>query len=88
MRPEIYVYRVQTNHRLWRVRRTWQAEWEPCPWCPRAYTERGVRRRAARWQRRGFDWQLANCRRRVWWRAHVTQRRDPYYAAIRRKVAA
>lgn len=41
------VYRVQRNKPFWY--RTWQAEWTPCPRAPRAYTERGVRRKADRW---------------------------------------
>lgn len=68
--------------------RTWQAEWNPCPWCPRAWTEAGVRRKAARWQRRGFAWQLRNARRLAWLRMHVTRRRDDYYATQRRKAKA
>ena len=64
--------------------RTWQAEWEPCPWCPRAYTRRGVLRKARRWSSRNLEWQLTNARRRQRARAHITARRDPFYAELRK----
>ena len=40
--------------------RTWQAEWPGCQWAPRAYTRRGIERRAERWYRRGGrpEWQI------------------------------
>lgn len=78
----IDVYRVQSTGRWYR--RTWQAEWTPCPWCARAYTERGVRRKAARWSRQSLDWQLKNARRHTWLRVHVTRRSDPFYANLRK----
>ena len=61
--------------------RTWQAEWGPsCPWAPRAFTEAGVRRKAARWRRGGLQGELRRARRKSWVRAHISQRRDPFYA--------
>ena len=33
-------------------KRTWQAEWPGCQKAARAYTRRGVLRRASRWQRK------------------------------------
>lgn len=45
---DIDVYRIKpTSDRL---RRTWQAEWSRCQWAPRAWTERGIWRKARRWQ--------------------------------------
>lgn len=38
-------YRVTTD----RWRRTWQAEWQGCERAPRAWTRRGIERRALRW---------------------------------------
>lgn len=29
--------------------RTWQAEWVGCPYAPRAWTRRGIERKAVRW---------------------------------------
>lgn len=90
---EIHVYRVrQHDHPERRVRkawygRTWQAEWERCPWAPRAYTERGVRRKAARWSGQSLEWQLKRAWRRQWVRAHITQRLDPFYAERRKSGA-
>jgi hypothetical protein len=88
---DIHVYRVRqsTTHPARSVRkawygRTWQAEWEPCPWCPRAYTRRGVLRKARRWSSRNLEWQLTNARRRQRARAHLTARRDPFYADQRK----
>lgn len=59
-------YRVQTRWKGQRRvprhpwSRTWQAEWVGCQWAPRAWTERGIRRRAARWHRNGgrAQWQI------------------------------
>ncbi len=89
---DYYVYRVRTtrDHPLREVRkawygRTWQAEWEMCPWCPRAYTERGIHRKARRWSGRTMEHQLIVAARLKWWRAHVTRRSDPWYAALRGK---
>lgn len=91
---EVTIYRVRQSRshpdrsvrHAWYAR-TWQAEWSMCPWSPRAFTERGVRRRAERWRARGLDWQIANAHRRQWWRAHVTARSDPFYAGLRRSGA-
>jgi hypothetical protein len=90
MKPTFDVYRVlqSRTHPDRRVRRawygrTWQAELGG-GWSPRAYTERGVRRKAARWDARGPEWQSRNARRRQWLRAHVTQRSDPFYAQLRK----
>lgn len=88
---EITTYRVRqsTTHPERSVRkawygRTWQAEWEPCPWCPRAYTKRGVARKARRWQARGLEWHLRHAHRMQRVRAHITARRDPFYADLRK----
>lgn len=35
--------------------RSWQAEWVDCMWAPRAWTEAGVLRKAARWRDSGTD---------------------------------
>ena len=53
--------------------RTWQAEWDGCEWAPRAYTKRGIERRARRVHRGGGrpDWQIAVHR---WVRRNVTRR--------------
>ena len=63
--------------------RTWQAEGPDQVWAPRAYTERGVRRKWARWDRRGFEWRCRHARRMQWIRMHVTQRNDEFYKARR-----
>jgi hypothetical protein len=50
--------------------RSWQCEWEvlygividECMVCPRAWTKRGVVRKARRWYRRGTD--IGRCRRK------------------------
>lgn len=41
----IDTYRITTD----RWHRTWQAEWDGCQRAPRAWTERGVTRKALRW---------------------------------------
>lgn len=76
----INVYRVRQSdhHPLRHVRkawygRTWQAEWPGTVWCPRGYTECGVRRKARRWMRRGWA-TPGMARRRRWIRDHVTRR--------------
>ena len=76
--PSVYRVRTTTNHPLRRVRKAWygrtyQAEWEGVGWCPRAYTARGIRRKAYRWQRRGYPTGTGIAIRR-WGRRHVTQR--------------
>ena len=45
---EIDVYRIRPGSD--RLRRTWQAEWAGCQHAPRAWTERGIWRKALRWQ--------------------------------------
>lgn len=47
----IDTYRIKTD----RFKRTWQAEWEGCFYACRAYTKRGVIRKAKRWQKWGTD---------------------------------
>lgn len=86
---EIMYYRVrQSDHPKRSVRntwygRTWQAEWEMCPWCPRAYTRWGIERKARRWHAQNLERQIIRAHHRQWWRAHVTQRRDEFYKGIR-----
>ena len=53
--------------------RTWRAEWEGVQWCPRAYTHRGIVRKAHRWVRKGYPTDGMVARRR-WWRRNVTRR--------------
>lgn len=89
---DIYVYRVrQTNHPERCVRkawygRTWQAEFvnQPTMWAARAYTERGVRRKIAKFDRRGVEWRFRHLGRMQWWRAHVTRRNDSFYGELRK----
>lgn len=45
-----HVPRLKLRGRPDRWLRTWQAEWDGCKRAPRAWTERGVRRKAARWR--------------------------------------
>jgi hypothetical protein len=72
-RIHYYRVRMDSNHpkrwvrRAW-YGRTWQAEWDGCYWCPRAYTRAGIERKALRWQRRGRPWWLDYRRR---WRRLV-----------------
>ncbi len=91
----IHYYRVRqsTTHPERSVRkawygRTWQAEWEGSGWCPRAWTRRGIQRKARRWFRRGEGWCVKNHNRRVWFRIYVTRRNDPYYRKCRGVRAA
>lgn len=84
---EFDVYRVRQSrtHPERHVRqawygRTWQAEWEDAVWCPRAYTEWGVRRKARRWQGYSLERRLRMARRRQWIRRHLTRRSDPFYS--------
>lgn len=44
---KIDYYRIKTD----RWHRTWQAEWEGCLKAPRAWTSRGITRKARRWVR-------------------------------------
>lgn len=67
--------------------RGWQAEWDLCPWCPRAYTRRGIERKARRWRRWGLEHELLRAHRKQWVRCHITARRDPFYAELRPVVA-
>ena len=63
----INVYRVyRAEDRRW-WKRTWQAEWEGCMWCPRAYTQPGVHRKAMRW----MAWSPWRQRTYVRWRRLV-----------------
>lgn len=87
---EIHVYRVRqsADHPERHVRkawygRTWQAEWTPCPWAARAYTKRGVERKARRISAWPLERQHVRAHRLAWIRSHVTRRRDPFYAAMR-----
>lgn len=79
---ETHYYRVRmdSNHPKRHVRRTWygrtwQAEWEGTLWCPRAYTRRGIERKAARWQRHP-DAYARSVPLRRWVRRNVTRRND------------
>jgi len=86
---QVYRVRESRSHPDRAVRKawygkTWQAEWDMCPWCPRAYTERGVRRQGRRRMAWPINRQLAYARRRIWLRSHVTQRFDPFYSALRK----
>lgn len=87
---ELTVYRVRQSkdHPKRSVRnawyaRTWQAEGPDQVWAPRAYTERGVRRKWERWDRRGFEWRIRHARRWQWVRMHITQRNDEFYSRLR-----
>lgn len=70
---EIDTYRIGGGRRLphwahrWHVDfwfRSWQAEWDGCLHAPRAWTERGVTRKAVRWINRGTDIRKYNRLRR------------------------
>jgi hypothetical protein len=82
---DITFYRVRqsTDHPLRHVRkawygRTWQAEWDGATWCPRAYTRRGIERKAARWHGRSRP-RTVEARR--WIRRNIT-RRSEYRADV------
>ena len=84
----VYRVRQSATHASREVRRawygrTWQAEWQDTVWCPRAYTEAGVRRKAARWMQYPIERRIRMARRRQWLRAYVTRRSDPFYRAQR-----
>ena len=77
----VTVYRVRQsrNHPKRYVRaawygRTWQAEWDDCMWAPRAYTEAGVRRKAARQMRWSPRHVALNYDVHVWVRTWITRR--------------
>ena len=53
----VVVYRISKGADRWR--RRWQAEWPMCATAPRAWTKRGVIRKALRWRRYGTDLQIA-----------------------------
>lgn len=59
---EIHTYRIKTD----KWKRTWQAEWDYCLYACRAYTKRGVIRKAKRWYKNGVDVkQYMDARRQV-----------------------
>lgn len=51
MIENLTTYRIKTD----RWKRTWQAEWDYCLYACRAYTKRGVIRKAKRWYKNGVD---------------------------------
>ena len=78
---DLTIYRVRqsaTHPKRWVRRawygRTWQAEWDGCLWAARAYTEAGVRRKAAQrmtWSQRRNERYYARC---VWIRTWILRR--------------
>jgi hypothetical protein len=75
---DYYRVRQTTGHPLRHVNkawygRTWQAEWPGATWCPRAYTRRGIERKAARWISKDRP-RYVEFRR--WWRANVYRRAE------------
>lgn len=67
--------------------RTWQAEWDDAHCAPRAFTERGIRRRSARLYRHRL-WAEGWCRFMVWRRTYITARGDDYYRRRRSERSA
>lgn len=68
---EIEAYRLSSR---WADRwgRLWQAEWPGCEYACRAWTKRGVFRKARRWQMHDTDLKMASSRR-----GHPVQRSQP-----------